>query len=651
MRYRRRMGGSVPGASSRPTSPEDGVDRRTFLRLAGAAGAGLGLASTADALSPWAAEATVRRWSDPATWGGRVPGPGTRAVVTGGTVLLDRDARVDGVVVQRGATLVFPPGANRALTTTGNVVLHGSLRMRPSRPGVLHRLLFADIDEGRFRGGGEDILASDVGIWVRPRGRLDLVGSPKRSWTRAAGSVPRGAVSIALQSSPDGWRVGDEIAVVPTAPGDIDGFEVRRLVSVNHAARTVRISQALALDHPRAELPNGRVMTAEILNLTRNVRIEGARGGRAHMHIMSERRQTIRHVGLRHMGPRTRGGLNPVSGRYAMHFHLAHNGPKGTLVEGVVGRDMGNRVFVPHTSHGITFRRCIAYNVAETPFWWDRLKEGRVDGPDVRARDFALTHDCVWDRCVAAKVHAVRGGSSESVEGFLHNFGMRNAALGCVAVGVRAPNTATGYFWPAQVQELGDNAVWRHEDCVAHNIEREGFTVWQISSDVHVVDRPVIYRTPIGIEHGAYRNVYHYRDGVCHETSTTALELVASGGTDPDGAVEQRWVRMFFDAAGGENAVFIRKHPLAGARPGVLVDCVLMGQTQAAVRIDEETFDQFSRGGSYDFVRCLVGDRDLEPSDFDVVDLHVASVIRAQRRDGSAFRIRTTGVDVIPPFV
>jgi hypothetical protein len=571
-------------------------------------------------------------------------------VITGGTVLLDMNARVDGVVIQRGATLAFPSGSDRTLTTTGNVVLHGNLRMRPSGPRILHRLRFVGIDERRFRGGGEAVLGTDVGVWVRSRGKLDLAGSPKLAWTRAAGSVARGAVTIRLRGKPDGWRVGDEIAVVPTAPGDSDGFEIRRLRSVNHAAATVRLSQPLARDHPRAVLPNGRVMTAEILNLTRNVRIEGTPGGRAHMHIISDRRQTIRHVGLRHMGPRTRGGLDPVAGRYAMHFHLAHNGPRGTRVEGVVGRDMGNRVFVPHASHGITFRRCIAYNVAETPFWWDRLKEGRRDGPDVEARDFSLTHGCVWDRCVAANVNAVRGGSSESVEGFLHNFGRRNAALGCVAVGVRAPNTATGYFWPAQVQGLGDNAVWRHEDCVAHNIEREGFTVWQISPDVHIVDRPVIYRTPIGIEHGAYRNVYHYRDGVCHETSTTALELVASGGTDRDGDAEQRWVRMYFDAAGGPNAIFIRKHPLAGSRPGVLIDCVLMGHTQAAVRIDEETFDQFSRGGSYDFVRCLVGDRDLEPNDIDVVDLHVTSAIRVQRRDRTAFRVTTTGIEVIPPF-
>jgi hypothetical protein len=166
-----------------------------------------------------------------------------------------------------------------------------------------------------------------------------------------------------------------------------------------------------------------------------------------------------------------------------------------------------------------------------------------------------------------------------------------------------------------------------------------------------VVDRPIVYRTPVGIEHGAYRNVYHYRDGTCHETSTAALELVASGGTDQAGGVEQRWVRMRFDAAGGDNAIFIRMHSLAGARPGILQECVLTGHGQAAIRIDEETSNQFSRGGSYDFVRCLVGDRDLEPSDIDVVDLHVTSVIRVQRRDGSAFRVTTAGIEPIPAFV
>ena len=34
-------------------------------------------------------------------------------------------------------------------------------------------------------------------------------------------------------------------------------------------------------------------------------------------------------------------------------------------------RDSGSHAFVAHMSDGITFTKTIAYNDAETPYWWD----------------------------------------------------------------------------------------------------------------------------------------------------------------------------------------------------------------------------------------------------------------------------------------
>jgi hypothetical protein len=55
-------------------------------------------------------------------------------------------------------------------------------------------------------------------------GRLDLAGTPKTAWTRAAGSVAAGATELRLQTAPTGWQAGDDVSVAPTAAPDGGDF-------------------------------------------------------------------------------------------------------------------------------------------------------------------------------------------------------------------------------------------------------------------------------------------------------------------------------------------------------------------------------------------------------------------------------------------
>jgi hypothetical protein len=631
------------------------MDRRRFLRIAGTTGAGVLALSVVPGflVKGRRARADAFLWSDPDTWGGRVPGPGDVAMIMGQTVILDVDARVAGLIIEMDAALEFDPGSSRTLTSTGNVVVDGRFQMRPSNGKVVHTLLFEGVDESSFVGGGHEVLDSDVGLWVRHMGVLDIVGTPKRAWSRATGAVSPGAQSIVLQDQPRGWRKGDEVAVAPTATGDYEGFEVLKVASVKQSTKTVTFTASITNDHPAVTLPDGRVMTAEVMNLTRNTRIEGTPGGRAHVHLMPEGPQVIRNLQLRHLGPRKSSQAEPVLGRYGLHFHEAGDGSRGSVVAGVVARDLGNHAFVPHESHGITFRNCVAFQVGEDPYWWDRLKEGVAKSVDLRPEDFSQTHNAKFVRCVAADVYdyPAAGGTNAEREGFLHNFGLNNSAVDCAVVGVTASNRASGYFWPAQVQGMGSAAVWRHENCLAHNVRGDGFGVWQISPDVHVIDRATVYRVEVGFSHGSYVNVYNYRDGVAYETSADAMELHASGGESlVDSTVEQRWDRMIFDPAGGAYAVSIGKHSLPGIRPGILEECQLQGYGSAPVLINERSSDPFSRGGSFDFIRCTAQGRDLEATDFVVEDIHPVSVMRVQRRDGTAFQITRAGVKNIDAF-
>ena len=108
----------------RRTTPARRLTRRTFLESAGMAGAAL-------ALAPRAAAAAPARWSDPRTWGGKLPGRRSVARIDR-SILMDADPVVAGVEVTRRGRLTFERSRTRTLTSTGNVVIRGTLVMRPA---------------------------------------------------------------------------------------------------------------------------------------------------------------------------------------------------------------------------------------------------------------------------------------------------------------------------------------------------------------------------------------------------------------------------------------------------------------------------------------------------------------------------------------
>jgi hypothetical protein len=130
---------------------------------------------------------------------------------------------------------------------------------------------------------------------------------------------------------------------------------------------------------------------------------------------------------------------------------MCGDGSRGSTAEGVVIRDCGFHAFVPHASHGITFRDCIGHDTTAECYWWDtRNTEER-------------THDTLYDRCVASRV--ISNPDHFTNAGFILTDGLDNAAVGCVAVGIEGPSSASGFKWPPSAQ----SSVWRFEDCIAHN--------------------------------------------------------------------------------------------------------------------------------------------------------------------------------------
>jgi hypothetical protein len=209
-------------------------------------------------------------------------------VVIATDVTYDVDAPILGrLEIQEDATLEFATNATRHLRAEGNIVVHGTLRMHPPEQ-YEHKISFVNIDNEAFVGGGDAVLESDVGLWVEGEGLLDAVGAVKEPWTTLQGAAAAGATSVDVADA-DGWRAGDAIVITPTVPpvGDDEGdfwlkYSERKIASAGVSGSTVPLDGGLQNRHPVVEHESfegedwsDAPWTAEVLNLTRNVVIQG----------------------------------------------------------------------------------------------------------------------------------------------------------------------------------------------------------------------------------------------------------------------------------------------------------------------------------------------------------------------------------------
>jgi hypothetical protein len=558
-----------------------GLERRHFLRIALAGAAGLVLSQPAG--SVWARQTRARtpgRWSDPRTWGGSMPGPRDVAIIDS-DVVLDTDARVAGVVVEPGAVLTFLGERAITLKSSGNVIVRGRLSMHPKEWSLVHRMIFVDVDEDAFAGEGMKVLDSDVGLWVMGNGMLDLAGSRKLAWTRTVSGVPADATSIELREYPRGWHVGDRIVLTPTgSPASRNfnrAYDQATIKSIS--GRTVTLTKPTRFAHPAVEVKRGTSLTPEVLNLTRNVRIEGTRKGRAHVFIHSGRRQRIERVSLRYMGPRQhhQGRSVGVRGRYPLHFHECGRASDGSLVKGTVVAASGNHAFVPHNSNGITFAGCISHDSMEDPYWWDSPPDG-AKGPMI-----PLSHAIVWDRCVASLVRADPKDTAEDrLSGFTLAAGNRNVVRHCVAVGVQDGADSSGFFWRAPGEPA---AAWEFNHNVAHNNKSHGSFNWQNDRDVGTARRFVAYHNgALGVSQGAYRNPYRFENAILYGNALAAIKLHAVSRHVP-----LRFSDSVFDGAGlSDYLVVTDDHKIPAGVPTEFVRCMFKGYRHAAVWIAED---------------------------------------------------------------
>jgi hypothetical protein len=459
------------------------------------------------------------------------------------------------------------------VTSPKNVIVNGTLRMRAG-----DTLRFRNVNEALFVGGGMEPVASDVGLWLRPGGTLDAQGTPKSGWHRVDGALLAGQRGIVLDADPVGWNAGDEVAIAPTLPPtDVNYLQVEVRTIAAISGRSITLDSGLSYDHPAVEVKPGKVMTAEVVNLTRDCVIEGTSTGRTHVHAMPSSPQTIKHALFRHMGPQKPGAdgkMRGVRGRYPLHFHEVEDATRDSLVEGCVVRDSGFHGFVPHTSHGITFRDCVAFDCLQAPYWWD------VDdalGDDAESK---ITKDTVWEHCAAIRtgLRVGRDGGFVLQAGTTKTTGpATNTMRDCVNAasyqrGDSVSSTEhSGIFW--------NNGIWIFEDNVTHNGAGFGAGLWWNPDTQDIADRFVVYHHKGTMLAGAYSNPYLWRDCIFYGCQGP-IEIHGFGKN----ALPLRFLRCHFDMAGLTDRVFqlINNSKVVQA-PMIVEDSVLTGYTSRAL--------------------------------------------------------------------
>ncbi|HVR79953.1 MAG TPA: S-layer homology domain-containing protein [Acidimicrobiia bacterium] len=485
----------------------------------------------------------------------------------------------NGFTVPAGDTWTLNPNADTTITSGGNIIVRGTLIMKPANGDVEHLIRFTGINESNFVGGGMDPIASDVGLWVMGSGRIILEGESKPAW------------AYTWQS---GWT-GDEVRAAPNSPGNYSNFPV---VTSTPAKNALGYS-------------------TELLNLTRNVRVEGTSSGYSHVFIRSTRPSTIKNAAFRYVGPdpaNVATADDDRTGRYGLHIHMSGNGSRGTLVDGLVIRDTKAHAFVPHGSHGVTFRNTIAYNVRAEAYWWDEPARGVQNN----------SNDIVWDRTVAALVRRANSGDHHRLSGYFLGAGQNISVTNSVAVGVQNEGGAnrSGYLWPEDAE-----GTWFFHNNRAHNNEANGIFVWQNNEMPHVIDGFIAYyNRGAGVEHGAYTNSYVYKNLILRGNGV-AVHSHALGEPGDDNFTD---TQIWSNVKTGGGTLLIDEHAREPERPVRFVDCDF-----GEVEVDD-------RGGPerslYDFIRC-----GLEPNDFDLSGARSDSVFRVQRANGTAYRLTGTG--------
>lgn len=315
---------------------------------------------------------TVGLWSDPATWGGRVPQAGQSVIIPfGKRVLLDvTPPPLKGLEIH--GSLIFD---DQDLELTANwIIIFGELRIGsplwPHRNSAIITLT-GRVPQDHVEGLGTKFLA------VMSSGALELHSEWRPGWIKLNSTAEVGSENLILAQTPN-WRAGDQIVIAPNSTDEIDAEE-RTIMGVR--GNLITLNRPLKRRHWGAlEVAPGQTVDerAEVGLLTRNVLLRGENAHAASfggsLLLMSGAQVHVDGLEATGLGQRGRVDRYPVQcfagaemfGAYLKNSSLHHNFLHNVDLQRTRGFQLKNNVI---------------YDVLEDAYFLQKPNGARGTGP------------------------------------------------------------------------------------------------------------------------------------------------------------------------------------------------------------------------------------------------------------------------------
>ena len=431
-------------------------------------------------------------FSDPATWNGTSPNWTNVEILyipSNTTLVLDESVYVRFWVIE--GTLIVSDTKNITMEAEA-VIVHGEdgklLVGNESDP-------FTHNFDLLLHGSWQDLMLPKFGIktLAMTDGEIVLHGKPVTpTWSLLNHTAKKGDSSIVVKDVTN-WKAGDKIVIAAASRRSEGNCRINRddqcqseerfITSiVNHDGDglcTVHLSEPLNHDHlgiTHSSHGHSIEMRAEVINLSRNVRVRGTSDiPYFGSHIMTLSGKLI----LKYFET-TYAGQAFQLGRYAVHIHTVgqpsqkKNGgsdQSGSFIYGNAIHHSFNRALTAHACHNLTVTRNVAYNVLGHQFFIE-------DGVETRNK---------YTENVGLMAH--QSFSSLNVDQTPANFWITNPNNDFV--GNRAAGSAAFGFWFDTFTHpsgpSSDSSVWSmhaplgaFDNNTAHSCSMDGFWIDQV---------------------------------------------------------------------------------------------------------------------------------------------------------------------------
>jgi hypothetical protein len=330
-------------------------------------------------------------WFDPATWqGGKIPNDGARAYIPEGfSVTYDGESAARLKTLRVDGTLQFAADRNTKMVIDTFVVapagkLSIGTQSNPIKADKTARIIFTSdspIDTSWD--------PTQLSRGLISHGQARIYGANKLDFVTLQGDALAGSKELVLNSTPTGWRVGDQLVLGGTTynsdGSDSDNSryqdEVLTIAAINgnrirftNNNITVGDNTVLRFDH---KLPTGgqdKGLKLYVANTTRNV-IFASEGGvqtplkqRGHLMFMDNPDVEVNNAGFYDLGRTDKSqpiddvgtnvdgspgyGTNP-RGRYSLHVHRTGIDNKAVIVRGNVIEGSPGWGIAQHSSNAI----------------------------------------------------------------------------------------------------------------------------------------------------------------------------------------------------------------------------------------------------------------------------------------------------------